>query len=388
MNVTFGRKTKKLAVLGGGVIAVFSLALLGTVAALGAWWSPELDPLKLPEDLEALYTGNLETPTPPKDFSFAGEFVEDLMEAATTPREGLEIFEEVRAVRRVPMMSNCATPEPMLARSVVAYGDVGPATISIEVHGAGLGQRILDAQKSATGACGAVLVPGIEHQSRGWRAVRGNITEERWRYGDVIVAVASYGGAGFPGELENLVADLKDTSLKIGRKKCRKPSEKESGATRNPTQSDYVPYKESVRIELPEGYQVPERRLNRADIPTGPIPPIGSVTEKPKPPESPRLPSGRVKLPAFDRKGPGCGWDFTGMVSPKVNQKDISEVRKRDYEQARIDLLDAYENWPSTVAKWRQDYSQYKAALESFEAWEKEDRRRQREERQRELRES
>lgn len=256
---------------------------------------------------------------------------------------------------------------------------VGPLTVAVSasVVGPGLGLRVFEARQFQASYCpGVYLVSTSTMPAPQFIATLSSssatpIVEFVAVKSDVLITVvvsAPYGTTTRTvGQtaLSYLVDGLVTSLAHV----CADPATSVTLATRNPTQPDYVAPTRLATLTPPSTFTAPDLTLLKAQPPTVPPPPLGTVTTAPKVPVIPTVASSvTVALPAPDLTGPGCGWVFTGQVAPAPPA--APDPSATQVAQAALTSLETqWSNWPATVTTYLAALATYNADLISYNKW-------------------
>jgi hypothetical protein len=266
-------------------------------------------------------------------------------------------------------------------------------TVAVSSFTAGAGAVAMDAQVKDSGKCvqnntyvSNAAVSGIGTQATTISVRRGGATSQTtvFRRGDIIAYVLSDGGAS--GDAAKAVDGVLQAAL-AGQ--CIDESSKPADASRSlwggvtftgwqkstdvtiprravPAVTDKTQY---VATAIPADIQ-PVVEYEQPEKPSYPVWPLmPTVVPTPTLPAAPNVDppmKSTVDIRVPDEKGPGCGWDFTGTVSPAYDNASIESANNDLKVKAVAELTKNADAWSASVTAYWKEISAYRKAAEAY----------------------
>ena len=276
-----------------------------------------------------------------------------------------------------PLLNACsssAIPVAQEARSLTLSSSSLSVVADVDVYGPGLGALALARTLTSVSSCAGDYIQstsptGLDGFVASGPDVSGSsILEVTWRRGDVLISLYA-----FPTDYQSATSATLDlaTSVdtqfaKLMQSVCLNEDAPVAAARRNPTQTDYTPYSNRVKVSPPLAIPRPNLALLNAPLPAVLAPPAGSITLVPVDPIAPTVAlTTTVLVPANDVTGPGCGWSFTKSVAPTP---PVSEPLSVLDATAIAQLEATWTAWPATVTAYLQAKAEYVSDLASYKA--------------------
>ncbi len=297
-----------------------------------------------------------------------------------------------------PFDEACGRPadaEPALSASRVY--SVGPKqyVVTVAAHSAGQGAVALAAWAPVLAACGggeyAVPAPGTQALVAWIRAADGKPGASAlfWRRGDVVVVVAAPGSS--PVGLAERAAEVDARLLVALSGRCANLGSTPADAARSPWGNPDA----FTGLTVPVAVSVAPSATPRPPVGVTPVPPTYSPSplpsvsypvrpldpvwpeELPSPVASPVAPARPPVAPSItavprritDPVGPGCGWAFTGQVSPPFDPVEEAALVVERVAQARAALAAAQVQWQADLVTYWSELPAYAPQAEAFAAY-------------------
>lgn len=291
-----------------------------------------------------------------------------------------------------PFPLSCMTDGVQPAYSVSQQFNNG-LTVAVSSYTAGAGAVAMDAQLKASGKCvqnntyvSNAAVDGIGTQATVINVRRFGATSQTtvFRRGDLVAYVLSDGGASVDaakavdGVLKAAIAgqciDESSTPADAARSLWsgvtfigwQQPVDVTIAKRPVPAVTDKTQY---VATAIPADVQPVDvfEQPKKPSYPVWPLmPAVVTVPTVPTAPsaEPPAKSSIQIRVP--DEKGPGCGWAFTGTVSPDYDKNSIEAANNDLKAKAVLALNKSADEWSDSVTAYWKQVSTYRKAVEAY----------------------
>ena len=285
---------------------------------------------------------------------------------------------------------------PAVAATRTWRSDDQVVSVAVRAYPAGAGAAALDAISHAAYVC----TPASTWATQDALGVQSHVitstetTMVIWRRGDVLVSLSdsTRGRAGSLAALSEAATRLDaalDTALSDS---CTDTASESTHLSRSPYQggTKFTGLLRTATVTRPESGLMPaeERTPHEVvdipspdlldapvDVPVLPDPaPTQGPTALPEPVEFPATPSapdpveetGKIRYPAQDTYGPGCGWNFTAQAAPNFDAVGAQRVydERVGAEQDRLDS--AWRAWQKAKMRYYRAWAAYTDAAEAY----------------------
>lgn len=303
----------------------------------------------------------------------------------SAPPSGWSADGEIQSSVTAPLPYSCPLPGTAPSTALARAFTVGGQRVRVTTlaYTAGLGAQALQLQLANTGVCASdasvrvSVVSSPAQDARLATTTRGGITTSTAmsRRGDVITYITGPSGAPL-AELSRTLDSVVASKLSGV---CLNQESSADDAARSPfATAGYRPFTEDVKVSIPKPglptaspttkaipvpapVLVPEtaRPLPQPDYPV--YPQMPAAVALPAAPEAPAeaATEATVAVPAEDRKGPGCGWAFTGMTGPVFDAEAAKTARQTLSADANTRLIDGVKEWQAKTSEYWAAYAAY-----------------------------
>lgn len=196
------------------------------------------------------------------------------------------------------------------------------------------------------------------------------------RNGDVITTITSTNRA-LPTQFINDISSKMEQSLTPA---CANPKEQGDTSTRNPYYNiqEFTGLISQAKVQavqpIPAKKNQPEaQHLPDVDLPEQPDFPfypksLPNPVPKPTPPSVPQYPATEetIFFRVPDDTGPGCGWNFTGLVKPAYDQSKIDAKKTTMTKDSQDRMKSNFTAYNQQVVEWEKAWTSYKADEKSY----------------------
>lgn len=248
-------------------------------------------------------------------------------------------------------------------------------TITINAYPAGLGHDAL--MQLTDNACSWLNVTTESNKVNGSVRNGNEVTNfVSWRNGDVITTVTATNHDLPTSFIEQMQTKLPEALAPA----CVNPAEIEDTSSRNPYYSadGFTGLLASETVDAVGDLPAERKQPNVAELPELVLPQqpdfpfypasLPVAVDRPQAPTVPAYPAIQetIQYRVPDEKGPGCGWEFTGMTAPAFNAEKEDEAHAASVKDAQDRMTANLNTYVTDVSNWQTKWEQYEKDSSAF----------------------